>query len=103
MGTLTTGPPVVHTGLAREREATIGCSLAYGPPGDNDGLATFRAWTTDESDVNVGALYLVVEETPPPTAGHSAPMQTAFRLPLNPVEYWYAAYSRVNRRVFPEL
>jgi hypothetical protein len=72
-------------------ECTFGYSLGFPPKGDiRDGAASFQCWNIDNQAVNVGALYLVVEEIPPGT--DRTRIKTAAMLPLNPNEIWYPGY-----------
>ena len=82
----------------REAETTIACSLWFGPS-DNieDGIAEFRAWNLSGEDVNVGALYLVVHEKPP--LDPEVRIKSFIPVPINPTEYWYAAYSRTGPHI----
>jgi hypothetical protein len=96
------GPPGKAAALnQRETETTIGCSLSFGPQDDiEDGIVQFRAWNLSGQDVNVGALYLVVHEKPP--LDPEVRIKTFIPVPINPTEYWYAAYSRTSPNYVPQ-
>ena len=94
--TVVMNPPPMTVVNAQRKPITIGCSLEFGPTGDlRQGIASFRAWNLDGEDSNVGALFLVIEETPP---FEHKPIPTRFALPLNPTEIWFAAFSRTGPR-----
>jgi hypothetical protein len=65
-GTWAVGPPQGFFGKPQQAETTVGYSLGFGPQNDiRHGYVSFRCWNVQDYDLNVGALYLVVEETPP--------------------------------------
>jgi hypothetical protein len=73
-------------------KCTFGYSLGFPPKGQiRDGATSFQCWNIDNQTVNVGALYLVVEEIPPGADGTR--IKTAVMLPLNPTEIWYPGYN----------
>jgi hypothetical protein len=91
-------PPKAEYLGGHEVEVTIGCSLDFGPTGDiQGGIATFHAWTLNGATANVGALYFAIESRP----FRQPAIKTRLFVPLNPTEYWYAAYSRIGPRFVP--
>jgi hypothetical protein len=92
-------PPKAELLGGMERELIFGCSMAFGPSGDvREGIASFHAWNLDGQETNAGALYLTIESKPP--FGQQI-VVTRLPIPLNPTEYWWAAYSRTGRRFIP--
>jgi hypothetical protein len=84
-------PPGAYFGKRELAETTLGYSLVFGPDDDiRDGYVAFRCWNVEWYDVNVGALYLVVEETPP--LDPKVKLRTYLPVPINPTEMWYASY-----------
>ena len=81
-----------HSHLVGGVRTTATFGYLFDTHGDlRDGRATFRAWTLKDQP-NTGALYLVVEETPPRDAARR--IRTLIPVYLNGQEVWYPGFSR---------
>ena len=79
---------------------TIGLSLDFGSSNDvRNGYARLRVWNLDGVDQNAGALFFVIEETPP--ISPKVQLRTMTPLPLNPTEFWWPALSRKHYLFVP--